>query len=52
MLYDYDVTQKIKPVHSVYLGIDKIMVDDSYILTSKKILEYINIKKIWKFYSK
>lgn len=49
-LFNYEAAQKLKLVNSVYLGIDKIMVDDSYIGASRKILEFINAKKIWKFY--
>ena len=49
-LYNYDTNQKVKLINSVYFGIDKLMVDDSYIGGARKVLEFMNLKKIWKFH--
>ena len=52
-LYNYDVNQKVKMTNSIFLGIDKIEVDDSYysfFRLTKKIMEYINIRKKWSFH--
>ena len=49
-LYNYETNQNLKLINSVYMGIDKLLVDDSYIGAAKKIIEFINVKKIWKFH--
>ena len=49
-LFNYDSKQNLQQINSVYLGKDKIMVDDSYFGLNKKLLEFMNVKKVWKFY--
>ena len=51
-LYNYDITQKVKMINSVFLGIDQIEIDDSFFSffrLTKKLMKYINISKKWTF---
>ena len=51
VLYDYDTNSNKKQLHTVYFGIDKLMVDDSYIGgIAVKVLEFINLNKLWTYY--
>ena len=51
MLYNYEYKEESLKINSISLGIDKIMVDDSYIGGAKKVMDYVNMKKFWNFNS-